>query len=102
MWDFGVELVMKPNISTCPPRLPVSLKNAVAGFSKEDNTNINQFVVVAVAEELSAMKTAECFAERRGRADPRAAMAVLSRESGQPPEPEDRLREESESRRRPD
>ena len=91
---------MKQGISTCPPRLSVSLKNAVTGFSKEDNTNINQFV--AVAEELSAMKTAECFAERRGRADPRAAMAVLSRESGQPPEPEDRLREESESRRRPD
>jgi hypothetical protein len=78
------------------------LKNAVAEFSQEDNTSINQFVVVAVAEKLSAMKTAEFFAERRGRADPKAAMAILSREGGQPPEPEDQLREESESQRRPD
>jgi hypothetical protein len=93
---------MKQGISTFPLRLPISLKNAVAEFSQEDNTSINQFVVVAVAEKLSAMKTAEFFAERRGRADPKAAMAILSREGGQPPEPEDRLREESESQRRPD
>ena len=93
---------MKQGISTYPLRLPVSLKNAVAEFSKEDNTSINQFVVVAVAEKLSAMKTAEFFAERRGRADPKAAVAILSREGGQPPEPEDRLQEGSESQRRPD
>ena len=93
---------MKQGISTYPLRLPVSLKNAVAEFSKEDNTSINQFVVVAVAEKLSAMKTAEFFAERRSKADPKAAMAILSREGGQPPEPEDRLREASESQRKPD
>ena len=93
---------MKQGISTYPLRLPVSLKNAVAEISKEDNTSINQFVVVAVAEKLSAMKTAQFFAERRGRADPKAAMAILSREGGQPPEPEDRLQEGSQSQRRPD
>ena len=93
---------MKQGISTYPLRLPVSLKNAVAEFSKEDNTSINQFVVVAVAEKLSAMKTAEFFADRRSKADPKAAMAILSREGGQPPEPEDRLQEASESQRRPD
>ena len=93
---------MKQGISTFPLRLPISLKNAVAEFIQEDNTSINQFVVVAVAEKLSAMKTAEFFEERRGRADPKAAMAILSREGGQPPEHEDQLREESESQRRPD
>ena len=93
---------MKQRISTYPLRLPVSLKNAVAEFSKQDNTSINQFVVVAVAEKLSAMKTAQFFAERRSRADPKAAVAILSREGGQPPEPEDRLQEASQSQRRPD
>ena len=60
---------MRQKISTFPLRLPISLKNAVAEYSREDNTSINQFVVVAVAEKLSAMKSAEFFAERRRRAD---------------------------------
>ena len=85
---------MRQKISTFPLRLPVSLKDAVAEFSREDNTSINQFVVVAVAEKRSAMKTAEFFAERSRRADWDAARAILSREGGQPPEPEDRLPED--------
>ena len=82
---------MNTRVSTYPLRLPVSLKNAVAEASRRDNTSINQFVVVAVAEKLSAMKTAEFFAERRADADPEAAVSILSRDGGQPPEPEDRL-----------
>ena len=85
---------MKQKSSTFPLRLPVSLKDAVAEVSREDNTSINQFVVVAVAEKLSAMRTVEFFAERRSRADPEAAIAILSRDGGQAPEPEDRLRSE--------
>ena len=76
-------------------RLPLSLKNAVAELGREDDTSINQFVVVAVAEKLAAMKTAEFFAERRARASTEASIAILSREGGQPPEPEDRLEPES-------
>ena len=53
--------------------------------------SINQFVVTAVAEKLSAMRTAEFFAERRSRANPEAAIAILSRDGGQMPVPEDRL-----------
>ena len=86
---------MKKKTSTYPLRLPVSLKNAVVEVSREDDTSINQFVVVAVAEKISAMKTARFFAERRARDDPKAAIAILSREGGRPPEPEDRLESES-------
>ena len=57
-------------------------------------SGVNQFVVAGMAEQLSAMKTAEFFAERSRRADPEAAIAILSREGGQPPEPEDRLPED--------
>ena len=87
---------MRHKVSTFPLRLPLSLKNAVAEASEQDNTSINQFVVVAVAEKLSAMRTAEFFSERRRQADPEAAMAILSRQGGQPPSPEDRLHEGSE------
>ena len=82
---------MKQKSSTFPLRLPVSLKVAVAEVSRGGNTSINQFVVVAVAEKLSAMRTAEFLAERRRRADREAATAILSRDGGQRPGLEDRL-----------
>ena len=82
---------MKKLISTYPLRLPTSLKTAVAEVSKADGTSINQFVTTAVAEKLSAMKTAEFFTDRATRADIEAARRLLRRDGGQPPEPEDRL-----------
>ena len=81
---------MKKSASTYPLRLPTSLKSAVAEISKEEGTSINQFVVVAVAEKISAMKTAAFFAARETEADIEAALRILRRDGGQPPEPEDR------------
>ena len=82
---------MKKQTSTFPLRLPASLKEAVAKISKEDGTSINQFVVMAVAEKVSAMKTAEFFAARSTEADLEAARRILRRAGGQPPDPDDRL-----------
>ena len=82
---------MKKQTVTYPLRLPASLKAAVVQISKEDGTSINQFVTTAVAEKISAMKTAEFFTSRRATADIKAARRILRREGGQPPEPEDRL-----------
>ena len=82
---------MKKQTSTYPLRLPASLKEAVAEISKEDGTSINQFVVMAVAEKVSAMKTAEFFAARSAEADLEAAQRILRRAGGQPPDPDDRL-----------
>ena len=45
-------------------RLPTSLKKAVEAVAREDGTTLNQFIVCAVAEKLSALKTADYFAER--------------------------------------
>ena len=81
---------MKKHVSTYPLRLPASLKAAVAEISKEDGTSINQFVTTAVAEKVSAMRTAEFFAARGAEADIEAARRLLRRDGGQPPEPEDR------------
>ena len=73
-------------------RLPASLKAAVAEISKADGTSINQFVATAVAEKVSALRTAEFFTGRAAQADVEAARRLLGREGGgQPPEPEDQL-----------
>lgn len=82
---------MKKQLSTYPLRLPASLKAAVAEISKTDGTSINQFVATAVAEKVSAMKTAEFFTDRAPRADIEAARRLLRRDGGQLPEPDDRL-----------
>ena len=76
--------------STYPLRLPSSLKAAVREVSRKDGTSINQFVTTAVAEKLSAMRTADFFAERGAEADIEAARRILRRDGGRPPLPEDR------------
>ena len=81
----------KKQLATYPLRLPASLKVAVAEVARRDGTSINQFVTTAVAEKLSAMRTAEFFAERRTSADIEEARRILFRDVGKPPEPEDRL-----------
>jgi hypothetical protein len=82
---------MSTKTSTYPLRLPQSLKAAVEKLSKKDGTSINQFVVVAVAEKISAMTTAEYFAERKARANLRAFDRIMRRRGGEPPRPDDRL-----------
>ena len=82
---------MRKQKSTYPLRLPTSLKAAVARVSKEDGTSINQFVTMAVAEKVSAMKTGEFFTKRGAEADLEAARRLIRRDGGQPPEPKDQL-----------
>ena len=77
--------------STCPLRLPASLQAAVAEISRAEGTSINQFIAMAVAEKVSAMKTAEFFAARSDEADVEAALRILRREGGVPPDPDDAL-----------
>ena len=82
---------MKKKVSVYPLRLPASLKAAVAEISREEGTSINQFVAMAVAEKISAMKTAEFFTARGAEADIEAARRLLRRDGGQPPMPDDLL-----------
>jgi len=66
-------------------RLPASLKKAVEAIAREDGTTLNQFIVSAVAEKLSALKTADYFAARAARGDIDAALRILRRPGGEPP-----------------
>ncbi|MDN5928215.1 MAG: toxin-antitoxin system HicB family antitoxin [Hyphomicrobiales bacterium] len=80
---------MSSKVSTFPLRLPRSLKTAVEQIAREDGTSVNQFVVTALAEKISALKTAEIFAERKQRADFEAFDRIMNRRSGQTPATED-------------
>jgi hypothetical protein len=74
--------------------MPRSLKAAVEKLAKADGTTVNQFLVMAAAEKLTAMQTAETFfAERKGRGDKDAAIRLLRRAGGEPPRPGDELPE---------
>jgi len=75
--------------STYPLRLPVSLKTALEKLSKEDGTSINQFVVTAVAEKISAMNTAAFFEERSAKGNRARFRRILNRKGGEPPRQND-------------
>jgi hypothetical protein len=72
-------------------RLPASLKTAAEDVAREDGATLNQFIVTAVAEKLSAMKTAAYFRDRAARGDLAAFDSFMSRQGGEPPRDGDRL-----------
>lgn len=72
-------------------RLPLSLKAGAEQVAREDGTTLNQFIVSAVAEKLSAMKTADYFTQRAKKGDMAAALTFLNRQGGQAPDANDVL-----------
>jgi len=90
MCDVISDQAMK-NQSTYPLRLAHSIKAEVERLAKQDGISINRFIATAVAEKLSAMRTAEFFAERRGRADFSAFDRLMRRDRGEEPGPDDKI-----------
>ena len=69
MWRCGddaeeIEVSIASNYAL---RLPASLKRELEKVAREDGTSLNQLIVTAVAEKLSALRTADSFEERRAR-----------------------------------
>jgi hypothetical protein len=60
-------------------RLPESLKLAAKRIAAQDDTTMNQFFVVAIAEKISAMETAKFFEQRGALARSQAADAAWSK-----------------------
>jgi len=58
-------------------RLQKSLKEEAERVARAENTTLNQFINIAVAEKLSAMRTQAYFAERAARADVKAVLEEL-------------------------
>lgn len=73
-------------------RLQASINAEAERLAKAEGATLNQFINVAVAEKIAALRTAEFFRERARRADPGAALALLDRlGTGEPPRSGDEL-----------
>jgi hypothetical protein len=66
--------------------LQASLLEEARRVSENEGVALNQFINVAVAEKLSALRTEEYFRERASRADVAKAKRILKRAGkGKPP-----------------
>ena len=74
-------------------RLQSSLLDEVRRVSQAEGVALNQFINVAVAEKLSALRTEEYFRERGQRGNIKKARRLLKRAGrGKPPAPGDELK----------
>ncbi|HJU09685.1 MAG TPA: hypothetical protein VJ728_02350 [Candidatus Binataceae bacterium] len=60
-------------------RLQPSLLEELRGVAEAEDTTLNQFINVAVAEKLAALRTEAYFRERAARADIPGALKLLDR-----------------------
>jgi hypothetical protein len=73
-------------------RLQPSLLDEARKVAESDGVALNQFVNVAVAEKLSALRTESYFRERAARGDIQKALDILDRSGkGNPPMKDDEL-----------
>jgi hypothetical protein len=76
---------MTTRVATFSVRLPLWLKAAIEKLAAADGTSMNQFLVMAAAEKLTAIQTAEAFfAARKGRGDKVESVRFLTRPGGEP------------------
>jgi hypothetical protein len=72
-------------------RLLTSLKAEAEKVAAEEGATLNQFINVAVAEKLAALRTARYFQEQAARADLAMFDQFLARAGEEPPRPGDEL-----------
>jgi hypothetical protein len=91
MESVGGEEMRKSNFAL---RLQPSLMDEARKVAETEGVALNQFINVAVAEKLSALRTESYFAERAARADIPEALRILSCAGrGKPPVKGDELPE---------
>jgi hypothetical protein len=72
----GEQAMRKSNFAL---RLQPSLMDEARKVAEAEGVALNQFINVAVAEKLSALRTEDYFAQRAARADIPKALRILSR-----------------------
>ncbi len=76
-------------MTTLSLTLPNSIQRHIQEMADMDGVPIDQFVVSAISEKISAL-TAEAYLRKRGdRADPAAFRAILNKVPQRPPVPGD-------------
>ena len=76
------------NFALC---LLASLKAEAEQIAAAEGTTLNQFINVAVAEKLAALRTAPYFGERASRADLDVFDRLMETAVDEPPRPGDEL-----------
>ena len=66
-------------------RLPDSLYAHAKLLAEQDQASLNQFITVAVAEKVSALQTAEFFAQRAGNSKKEDLAKLLSKVKNRAP-----------------
>ena len=66
-------------MSTVSLRLPVSLHDSLRDLARRDGVSLNQFIITAVAEKLSALETEEYLAGRAARGSREGFERALSK-----------------------
>lgn len=72
-------------------RIPDSLAGYAKELAREDNVSLNQFIVMALAEKVSALKTEAFFRERAKHANLEKALNILDSVKKLPPVSGDEL-----------
>jgi hypothetical protein len=78
-------------MSTLSIRLPDSLHQQVRELAEQEGVSINQFIALAVAEKMSALRTVGYLEERARRGSREKFEAVLAKVPDAEPEEYDRL-----------
>ncbi len=78
-------------MSTISLRLPNSLHDTLRELAQEEQVSINQLIVLAVAEKISALMTEDYLAIRAARGDRAKFEAAMAKVADVEPEEYDRL-----------
>lgn len=73
-------------MGTTKVRLPESLHEYVRELAKRDNVSINQFILLAISEKVSALMTEDYIKQRAERGDRAKFEAALSKVGDVPPD----------------
>ena len=78
-------------MSSVDLHLPDWLAREVRRLADEDRVSVDQFIATALAEKLSALKTAEYLQERGRKGDRARYLAAILKAPDVEPTPEDRI-----------
>ena len=72
-------------------RLPESLHNAAKVLAKKEHISINQLIMLALAEKIAALETADYLGARAKKGNRAKYLAVLNKAPNINPDDEDKL-----------
>ena len=78
-------------MSTLHLNLPQSMHEQVEALAQKEGISINEFIMLAVAEKLATLATADYLAERAKRGSREKLLAVLAKAPDVEPEDYDKL-----------